>query len=204
MEVNGYLFIVDGNSIAPVTSEYVLVTKTAANPHGVDKVWETNILKTDGTTETVDVYVSMNDKHVGPEVGSLYTYRVNLDGDYELIAVPNGTFYANSEVTNFDIQQAYKDGATLNKDVEIVDYQPGYLDYDVTYIGSNLDVTPPTTGYNLAIEVTEQFSGPKGYSVSINDNGTADLPSDDTYTATVGGSDLTVGANGRTTQPGTY
>ncbi len=204
VEVNGYLFIVDGNSIAPVTSEYVLVTKTAANPHGVDKVWETNILKTDGTTETVDVYVSMNDKHVGPEVGSLYTYRVNLDGDYELIAVPNGTFYANSEVTNFDIQQAYKDGATLNKDVEIVDYQPGYLDYDVTYIGSNLDVTPPTTGYNLAIEVTEQFSGPKGYSVSINDNGTADLPSDDTYTATVGGSDLTVGANGRTTQPGTY
>ena len=204
VEVNGYLFIVDGNSIAPVTSEYVLVTKTAANPHGVDKVWETNILKTDGTTDTVDVYVSMNDKHVGPEVGSLYTYRVNLDGDYELIAVPYGTFTANSEVTNFDIQQAYKDGATLNKDVEIVDYQPGYFTYKVGYIGSSNDTTPPTTGYNLSIEVTEQFDGPKGYSISINDNGTADLPSDDTYTATVGGSDLTVGGDGRTTLPGTY
>ena len=152
----------DGNSIAPVTSEYVLVTKTAANPHGVDKVWETNILKTDGTTDTVDVYVSLNDQRVGPEVGSLYTYRVNLDGDYELIAVPYGTFTANSEVTNFDIQQAYKDGATLNKDVEIVDYQPGYFTYKVGYIGSSNDTTPPTTGYNLSIEVTEQFDGPKG------------------------------------------
>ena len=40
VEVNGYLFIVDGNNIAPVTSEYVVVTKTAAVPHGVDKVWE--------------------------------------------------------------------------------------------------------------------------------------------------------------------
>ena len=35
VEVNGYLFIVDGNNIAPVTSEYVVVTKTAAVPHGV-------------------------------------------------------------------------------------------------------------------------------------------------------------------------
>ena len=205
VEVNGYLFIVDGNSIAPVTSEYVLVTKTAANPHGVDKVWETNILKTDGTTETVDVYVSMNDKHVGPEVGSLYTYRVNLDGDYELIAVPYGTFTANSEVTNFDIQQAYKDGATLNKDVELVDYQPGYLTYSVKYIGSSNDAVPPVQGtYNLEIEVATAFEGPQGYTISVNDNDTADVFSDDSYTATVGGSDLTVGADGRTTQPGTY
>ena len=205
VEVNGYLFIVDGNSIAPVTSEYVLVTKTAANPHGVDKVWETNILKTDGTTDTVDVYVSLNDQRVGPEVGSLYTYRVNLDGDYELIAVPYGTFTANSEVTNFDIQQAYKDGATLNKDVELVDYQPGYLTYSVKYIGSSNDAVPPVQGtYNLEIEVTTAFEGPQGYTISVNDNDTADVFSDDSYTATVGGSDLTVGADGRTTQPGTY
>src|SRR5699024_4732017 len=60
VEVNGYLFIVDGNNIGPVMDEYVVVTKTAAVPHGVDKLWETNILKTDGTTETVDVYEAID------------------------------------------------------------------------------------------------------------------------------------------------
>ena len=188
VEVNGYLFIVDGNSIAPVTSEYVLVTKTAANPHGVDKVWETNILKTDGTTDTVDVYVSMNDKHVGPEVGSLYTYRVNLDGDYELIAVPEGTFTANSEVTNFDIQQAYKDGATLNSQRDIVGYTPGYITYntaDEAYVGWSGDGNTYTEGkdYNLAIEVTAEFTGRQDYKLTVDTNDTADILSDDTYTA---------------------
>ena len=114
VEVNGYLFIVDGNNIGPVKDEYVVVTKTALAPEGVDKLWETNILKTDGTTETVDVYVSLNDQHYGPEVGSLYTVRTDLDGNYELIAVPEGTYTTKNENTNFDVQQAYKDGATLN------------------------------------------------------------------------------------------
>lgn len=59
----------------------------------MDQVWETNILKDRRTTETVDVYVSMNDKHVGPEVGSLYTYRVNLDGNYELICCARWYLY---------------------------------------------------------------------------------------------------------------
>ena len=197
VEVNGYLFIVDGNNIAPVTSEYVVVTKTAAVPHGVDKVWETNILKTDGTTETVDVYVSLNDKHVGPEVGSLYTYRVNLDGDYELIAVPDGTYTANSGRTNFDIQQAYKDGATLNLQRDLVGYTPGYITYntaDEAYVGhadstgvydaeGNRVNNPDELGYNLAIEITTPFEGRQDYKLIVDDNGTADLVSDDTYAA---------------------
>ncbi|HIY32947.1 MAG TPA: hypothetical protein H9833_06850, partial [Candidatus Evtepia faecavium] len=204
VEVNGYLFIVDGNSIAPVTSEYVLVTKTAANPHGVDKVWETNILKTDGTTDTVDVYVSLNDQRVGPEVGSLYTYRVNLDGDYELIAVPEGTFYANSEVTNFDIQQAYKDGATLNKDVEIVDYQPGYFTYKYQYIQ-----TPSSAAdYNLIVHLDKAISGEVEYTISVDDNDTPDLPSDDKYTAeptaVPGTGDMIVGTPNIQTPAGDY
>ena len=206
VEVNGYLFIVDGNSIAPVTSEYVLVTKTAANPHGVDKVWETNILKTDGTTDTVDVYVSMNDKHVGPEVGSLYTYRVNLDGDYELIAVPEGTFTANSEVTNFDIQQAYKDGATLNKDIEIVDYEPGYFTYtdaEDAYVAN-----PSVDKYNLKITLTEDLNGTAEYIISVDDNNTPNLPSDDTYTATPatvpGSGNFIIGREGQTSTKGDY
>ena len=127
VEVNGYLFIVDGNNIGPVKDEYVVVTKTALAPEGVDKLWETNILKTDGTTETVDVYVSLNDQHYGPEVGSLYTVRTDLDGNYELIAVPEGTYTTKNENTNFDVQQAYKDGATLNNDTYLA--WPGVIKY---------------------------------------------------------------------------
>ena len=219
VEVNGYLFIVDGNNIAPVTSEYVVVTKTAAVPHGVDKVWETNILKTDGTTETVDVYVSMNDKHVGPEVGSLYTYRVNLDGDYELIAVPDGTYTANSGRTNFDIQQAYKDGATLNLQRDLVGYTPGYITYntaDEAYVGhadstgvydaeGNKVNNPDELGYNLAIEITAPFEGRQDYKLIVDDNGTADLVSDDTYAAepVQTGGNFILGNDG-TTPVGTY
>ena len=210
VEVNGYLFIVDGNNIAPVTSEYVVVTKTAAVPHGVDKVWETNILKTDGTTETVDVYVSLNDKHVGPEVGSLYTYRVNLDGDYELIAVPDGTYTANSGRTNFDIQQAYKDGATLNLQKDLVGYTPGYITYntaDEAYVGWSGDGQKYTEGkdYNLAIEITAAFEGRQDYKLVVDDNGTADLVSDDTYAAepVQTGGNFILGNDG-TTPAGTY
>ena len=210
VEVNGYLFIVDGNNIAPVTSEYVVVTKTAAVPHGVDQVWETNILKTDGTTETVDVYVSMNDKHVGPEVGSLYTYRVNLDGNYELIAVPDGTYTANSGRTNFDIQQAYKDGATLNLQKDLVGYTPGYITYntaDEAYVGWSGDGQTYTEGkdYNLAIEITAAFEGRQDYKLVVDDNGTADLVSDDTYAAepVQTGGNFILGNDG-TTPAGTY
>ena len=119
VEVNGYLFIVDGNNIGPVMDEYVVVTKTAAVPHGVDKLWETNILKTDGTTETVDVYEAIDANYkVAPEVGSLYTIDTDLNGNYRLISVDRGTYGTmfKDENTNFDIQQAYKDGATLNED----------------------------------------------------------------------------------------
>ena len=119
VEVNGYLFIVDGNNIGPVMDEYVVVTKTAAVPHGVDKLWETNILKTDGTTETVDVYEAIDANYkVAPEVGSLYTIDADLNGNYRLISVDRGTYGTmfKDENTNFDIQQAYKDGATLNED----------------------------------------------------------------------------------------
>ena len=210
VEVNGYLFIVDGNNIAPVTSEYVVVTKTAAVPHGVDKVWETNILKTDGTTETVDVYVSLNDKHVGPEVGSLYTYRVNLDGDYELIAVPDGTYTANSGRTNFDIQQAYKDGATLNLQKDLVGYTPGYITYntaDEAYVGWSGDGQKYTEGkdYNLAIEITAPFTGRQNYKLTVDTNDTADILSDDTYTAEpVQANGNFILGNSGTTPAGTY
>ena len=193
VEVNGYLFIVDGNNIGPVLSEYVVVTKTALAPQGVDKTWETNILKTDGTTETVDVYVSLNDQHYGPEVGSLYTYRVDLNGNYELIAVPYGTQEKADGTTNFDIQQAYKNGATLNNEVNAVYTTPGYWNYDVQYVGyndgndtydadGNKTNTITTESYNLTIELATAISA--GEVVYYNIDGTKDDVSPVQYTAT--------------------
>ena len=193
VEVNGYLFIVDGNNIGPVKDEYVVVTKTALAPQGVDKTWETNILKTDGTTETVDVYVSLNDQHYGPEVGSLYTYRVDLNGNYELIAVPYGTQEKADGTTNFDIQQAYKNGATLNNEVNAVYTTPGYWNYDVQYVGyndgndtydadGNKTNTITTESYNLTIELATAISA--GEVVYYNIDGTKDDVSPVQYTAT--------------------
>ena len=156
VEVNGYLFIVDGNNIGPVKDEYVVVTKTALAPQGVDKTWETNILKTDGTTETVNVYVSLNDQHYGPEVGSLYTYRVDLNGNYELIAVPGGCYGTDfkDENTNFDVQQAYKNGATLNNEWTLDVVSEGYWTYDVTYVGNSADKLNEEQ-YNLEITLDQ-------------------------------------------------
>ena len=153
VEVNGYLFIVDGNNIGPVKDEYVVVTKTALAPQGVDKLWETTILKTDGTTETVDVYVSLNDQHYGPEVGSLYTVRTDLNGNYELIAVPDGCYGTDfkDENTNFDVQQAYKNGATLNNEWTLDVVSEGYWTYAVTYVGKESDGKLNAEQYNLAI-----------------------------------------------------
>ena len=181
VEVNGYLFIVDGNNIGPVLSEYVVVTKTALAPQGVDKTWETNILKTDGTTETVNVYVSMNDNHYGPEVGSLYTYRVDLNGNYELIAVPYGTQEKADGTTNFDIQQAYKNGATLNNEFNTYWVTPGYWKNVAAYVDAtgagkhNMSVTVGSVDGNK--------DTPYYYTFVWNNNGTPLDTTDDYYTA---------------------
>ncbi|MCI6989920.1 MAG: S-layer homology domain-containing protein [Clostridiales bacterium] len=219
VEVNGYLFIVDGNSIAPVTDEYVVVTKTALAPQGADKLWETEILKTDGTTETVNVYVSMNDQHVGPEVGSLYTVRTDLDGNYELIAVPYGTKTADSEVTNFDVQQAYKNGATLNNELNAVWSNPGHWEYEAQYVGrvdaatnniydaagNQIQNSFTTEDYNLAIELTSTVTN--GNVVYYNITGVKDGVSPVQYEASrVSGTtgDVALNANGYDLYAGTY
>ena len=115
VEVNGYLFIMDGTGIVPAVDQYAVVTKTANQSEGADKTYQTDLLKTDGTTVRVDVSDVDNDSwYSAPVVGSLYTYEVNDAGYYELTAVPAGsTRPADSE---FDVQQAYKTGATLNDD----------------------------------------------------------------------------------------
>lgn len=144
VEVNGYLFMVDGNPLEPELGDYAVVTKVANLREGVDKTYETNILCTDGKTYTVEVDFAknvwapgsnvketiewlQNVKHPNtchgcdicntcgqPEVGTLYTVYERDNGNYVLIAVPRG---AHPQDSVFDVYQAYQDGATLNNEV---------------------------------------------------------------------------------------
>ena len=158
----------DGNNVGPVLDEYVVATKTAATPAGADKVWETELLFTDGTTKTVDVDGKQ------PTVGSLYTYRVVDKEYYELIPVAEGTA-APAEGTNFDVQQAYKTGATLNDAQKFVVTQPGKWVYDVKY-------TTDSSKANLKITLDQQAPNEVTYyTFSYNDNGTPFNLKDDFY-----------------------
>ena len=222
VEVNGYLFIVDGNNIGPVKDEYVVVTKTAAVPHGVDKLWETNILKTDGTTETVDVYATLDtDSRTAPVVGSLYTIDTDLDGNYRLISVDEGTYGTDfkTENTNFDIQQAYKDGATLNNEGYFNLVKEGYYEYSgVTaskenpygYVGTQDEADSNDTPYNLAITVTEEFYGLKYYNISAVEydaNGAPTYTAEEVITESSiqnGDWDMYIGQENGKTAPETY
>ena len=73
VEVNGYLFIVDGAGI--VDENYALVTDISADTTGTtDKVWNTTVLLPNGDSKTVLTKAQMT-------VGSLYTYTVDAN-DY--------------------------------------------------------------------------------------------------------------------------
>ncbi|MDY3014729.1 MAG: S-layer homology domain-containing protein [Evtepia sp.] len=114
VEVNNYLFMMDGAGMVPAYDNYVVVTKTANFAENADQTWQTDLLTTKGTTMRVDVSnVDLQRWFIGgPVVGAMYTYQVNDDGYYELTAVVDGNKQENSSV--FDLQQVYKWGATLN------------------------------------------------------------------------------------------
>lgn len=122
-----------------------------------------------GTTKTVDVDGKQ------PTVGSLYTYRVVDKEYYELIPVAEGTA-APAEGTNFDVQQAYKTGATLNDAQKYVVTQPGYWKYDVQPAK-----VPNDPSANLTISISQSPTEDTHYTFSYNDHGTPFDLADDYY-----------------------
>ena len=100
--VNGYLFNLESDSSALGTADYVVVTKAADKTAGMDKTVTAQILKSDGTKTTVEVKKIGSDNvsdTVLPTAGSLYTYKVNDDGYYELTAAAAS---ADGSGTDFD------------------------------------------------------------------------------------------------------
>lgn len=127
IEVNGYLFIMDGTGIVPAASNYVVATEVAANTASTNVygTYETTLLFTDGTTKTVNAKVLSdgqnfyNDPAEKAYVGSMYTYTNDSAGNYLLTRVAPGNAEATTSV--FDYQDVYtsasgaiKYGATLN------------------------------------------------------------------------------------------
>ena len=104
VEVNGYLFIVDGAGI--VDENYALVTDISADTTGTtDKVWNTTVLLPNGDSKTVLTKAQMT-------VGSLYTYTVDANDYWTLTPVDDGSLNANTSV--YDVQEAYEVGANLS------------------------------------------------------------------------------------------
>ena len=104
VEVNGYLFIVDGAGI--VDENYALVTDISADTTGTtDKVWNTTVLLPNGDSKTVLTKAQMT-------VGSLYTYTVDANDYWTLTAVKDGSLDANTSI--YDVQEAYAEGANLS------------------------------------------------------------------------------------------
>ena len=127
IEVNGYLFIMDGTGIVPAASNYVVATEVAANTASTNVygTYETTLLFTDGTTKTVNAKVLSdgqnfyNDPAEKAYVGSMYTYTNDSAGNYLLTRVAPGNAEATTSV--FDYQDVYKSasdaikyGATLD------------------------------------------------------------------------------------------
>ena len=160
----GYALYVD----ADTSVEYAVVLNYTAKAGDFNDTAKAELLFTDGTTKTVDVDGKQ------PTVGSLYTYRVVDKEYYELIPVAEGTA-APAEGTNFDVQQAYKTGATLNDAQKFVVTQPGKWVYDVKY-------TTDSSKANLKITLDQQAPNEVTYyTFSYNDNGTPFNLKDDFY-----------------------
>ena len=127
IEVNGYLFIVDGTGIVPAASNYVVATEVAANTASTNVygTYETTLLFTNGTTKTVnakvldDTHTFYNNPAEKAYVASMYTYTNDSAGNYLLTRVAPGN--AEDTTSVFDYQDVYtsasgaiKYGATLN------------------------------------------------------------------------------------------
>lgn len=124
IEVNGYLFIMDGTGIVPAASNYTVVTGVGASSATTTGTYQTDLLLTTGETIKVDAKVmrdngpwlngNTNDPAnytAQPIIGVMYTYFVNSDGDYELTRVADGNAADTTSV--FDYQEVYKVGARL-------------------------------------------------------------------------------------------
>ena len=103
IEVNGYLFVVDGSGIVPAATDYVVATKAAASSATVNGTYDTTLLFSDGTSKVVEAKKANNGG--AAYVGDLYTYSIDKDGSYILNNVFTGTKDDADVTCVFDYQE---------------------------------------------------------------------------------------------------
>lgn len=119
VEVNGYLFVMDGAGVqAP--SNYTVVTAAAASSAVTSGTYKTDLLLSNGDTlSDVNAKVVTNDQgnpaisSTKPNVGTMYTYTMDNSGNYILTRVSARASLAEN-TSIYDVQEAYQTGATLN------------------------------------------------------------------------------------------
>ena len=102
IEVNGYLFVVDGSGIVPAATDYVVATKVAPSSATVNGTYDTTLLFSDGTSKVVEAKRANGD---AAYVGDLYTYSIDKDGNYILNNVFTGTKDDADVTCVFDYQE---------------------------------------------------------------------------------------------------
>ena len=91
VEVNGYLFMMDGAGLLAPTN-YAVVTDQAKGTTGTTaNLYATDLLLTTGETVTVNATAKV-------EIGTMVTYTENNAGNYVLTAVTDGTYEANTSI----------------------------------------------------------------------------------------------------------
>ena len=103
IEVNGYLFVVDGSGIVPAATDYVVATKVAPSSATVNGTYDTTLLFSDGTSKVVEAKKANNGG--AAYVGDLYTYSIDKDGNYILNNVFTGTKDDAAVTCVFDYQE---------------------------------------------------------------------------------------------------
>ena len=172
--VNGYLFDLDSDATVLGINDYVIVTKAADKTAGMDNTISAQILKADGTKATIEVAkvgdTAASDSNK-PAVGTLYTYKVNDDGYYELTAAST-----TASATDFDAVAGSSityTAATSKKDGFVTydtDNKKAYIAADaVVFVKESATKYSVTTGAKLKdtnSAVTVKYIGVKNDSNS--------------------------------------
>ncbi|HIX30623.1 MAG TPA: S-layer homology domain-containing protein, partial [Firmicutes bacterium] len=165
VEVNGYIFYLDGSTDLAGVEDFVLVTASATNTAGIDNTKSVRILKSDGTTEQVEVSeVGGSSVTSGAPIATgLYMFEIDDDGYYELTAVSSVT----AGDTDFDTVSASSNTWTAatssaNAYVTVSTNRHYIADDAVVFVFDGADKYSVTTGAQLkatSTAVTVNFIG---------------------------------------------
>lgn len=160
--VNGYLFYVNTTSSTLGAADFVVVTARADNAAGLSNTYTTKILKSDGTTAVVEATTQAT-------AGTLYTYKVNDDGNYVLSAAPTASVSTTTDYDNAFASGTYNAATSSAKGSVTASGTTYYIADDaVVFVndGTNYSVTTGAKLKDTSSSVTVSYVAVKADSAS--------------------------------------